>query len=38
MNKSELVAAVDAVRGQFQNVTIAEPLLGEVGKDAGVIK
>ena len=30
----ELVAAVDAVKDQFDSVKIAEPLLGEVGADA----
>lgn len=33
----ELVASVDAVRDKFASVSIAEPLLGEVGKDASVI-
>ena len=30
----ELSAAVDAVKDKFESVKIAEPLLGEVGKDA----
>ncbi len=33
----ELVAAVDAVKDQFDSVKIAEPLLGEVGADASQI-
>ena len=33
----ELTAAVDAVKGDFESVRIAEPLLGEVGEDATVV-
>ncbi len=33
----ELVEVVEAYKDQFDNVVIAEPLLGEVGKDATVI-
>ncbi|MBQ3392526.1 MAG: sirohydrochlorin cobaltochelatase [Lachnospiraceae bacterium] len=33
----ELMLAVDAVKDSFESVKIAEPLLGEVGKDATVI-
>ena len=33
----ELKAAADAYKDKFDSVTIAEPLLGEVGKDASVI-
>ena len=32
----ELTAAVDAVKGDFESVRIAEPLLGEVGEDPTV--
>ena len=33
----ELTAAVDAVKGDFESVRIAEPLLGEVGEDATAV-
>ena len=33
----ELSAAVDAVRADFENVIIAEPLLGQVGEDAATV-
>ena len=33
----ELSAAVDAVRADFENVIIAEPLLGQVGEDAASV-
>ena len=33
----ELVEAVDAYKDKFESVEIAEPLLGEVGKDASAI-
>ncbi len=33
----EMCAAIDAVRDQFESVSIAEPMLGEVGSDATVI-
>ena len=33
----DLVAAVEAVKGDFETVRIAEPLLGEVGEDATVV-
>ncbi|MBQ3380042.1 MAG: sirohydrochlorin cobaltochelatase [Clostridia bacterium] len=33
----EIVEAVTAYEGQFNNIVIAEPLLGEVGSDASVI-
>ena len=33
----ELMEAVEAVRGDYETVSIAEPLLGEVGEDASVI-
>ena len=33
----ELTSAVEAVKGDFETVSIAEPLLGEVGEDASVI-
>ena len=33
----ELMEAVEAYRDQFETVKVAEPLLGEVGADAGVI-
>ena len=33
----ELTAAVEAYREKFETVKVAEPLLGEVGKDAAVI-
>jgi cobalamin biosynthesis Co2+ chelatase CbiK len=33
----ELVESVDAYRDKFEEVKIAEPLLGEVGSDATVI-
>ena len=33
----ELNEAVDAVKDQFESVTIAEPLLGEVGADASAV-
>ena len=33
----ELVEALDAYKDKFETVTVAEPLLGEVGSDAAVI-
>lgn len=33
----EMCAAIDEYRDQFESVSIAEPLLGEVGSDASVI-
>ena len=33
----ELMEAVEAYRDQFETVEVAEPLLGEVGKDASVV-
>ena len=33
----EMCAAIDEYRNQFESVSIAEPLLGEVGSDASVI-
>ncbi|MBD5550410.1 MAG: cobalt chelatase [Lachnospiraceae bacterium] len=33
----ELMEAVEAYRDQFETVKVAEPLLGEVGKDASVV-
>ncbi len=33
----ELMASVEAVKGDFESVKVAEPLLGEVGEDATVI-
>ncbi len=33
----ELVAAVDAYSDKFETIAVAQPLLGEVGKDASVI-
>ena len=33
----ELSAAVDAVKADFENVIIAEPLLGQVGEDAATV-
>lgn len=33
----ELMESVEAYRGQFETVKIAEPLLGEVGADASVV-
>jgi len=33
----EMCAAIDAVRDQFESVSIAEPMLGEVGSEATVI-
>ncbi|MDD5864423.1 MAG: sirohydrochlorin cobaltochelatase [Firmicutes bacterium] len=33
----EMMDAIDAYRDKFEEISVAEPLLGEVGSDAGVI-